>query len=382
LWCWGNIDVTNTSRVEKPSETPQRIGADTDWSRVAAGFVTALALKTDGSLWGWSWNAVLLGVGAQTRLTYRAPEPARIGTDRDWTQIAAGGGQYLALKGDGSLWAWGINESGEMGDGTTNYQLAPTPIGTDHDWTAITAGGGNSYGLKRDGTLWGWGFGNVGGWSGNDLSPRQIDSVGNVVAISAHEMFLLALRSDGTLWICGPNSHGAASAYVRSPARNLVQIGKAADWTEVYAGNQCFFARKRSGSWWVCGHCMSAPRGAPTQWSPVLLASPRRLPLRFEAWALAPGYGDAALLTRDGTLWTLSISPDVSKFALGLAKLKRVADQALAFLPHHPQPFNLKEFRVDVTPRKLWELPAEVRLRTAARKPSQPRSAETASQVK
>lgn len=380
LWCWGSTDSNKPGLVERPTETPQRIGTDADWCRVAASHSDALALKTDGSLWGWGWNG--FGAATQARSTERVTRPTRIGTDTDWTQIAAGAGHCLALKSDGSLWAWGQNDRGQVGDGTTSNQFAVTRIGPDHDWMTIAAGDFNSYALKRDGRLWGWGVGDVMGRIADDLSPREIDSVGNVVAISANEFILLALRSDGTMWICGPNAHVTASAYVRAPARNLVQIGKAADWKEVYAGSRFFFAHKRNGSWWVCGLCMSPPRGAPVEWSSPYLASPRRLPLRFEPWALAPGYGDAFLLTWDGSLWTLSVRPDASKFVLGLARFKMLADQALALLPRHPQPFNLKEFRLDPTPRKLWELPADVRLRAAVQNPSQPRSADPGAPAK
>jgi hypothetical protein len=198
------------------------------------------------------------------------------------------------------------------------------------------------------------------------------------VAISANDYFLLALRSDGTLWICGDNASSAASASVSGSARALVQIGKAADWKEVYAGRRFFFARNRNGSWWVCGHCKSPPLGAPPLWSSPLLASPRRLPLRFEPWVLAPGFGDALLLTRDGTLWNLSVGPDVSKFALRLARLKTLVNRTLAFLQRHPQPFNLKEFRIAPTVRKLWELPPEVRPQSATQDRRQPGSADTA----
>jgi len=259
-----------------------------------------------------------------------------------------------------------------VGDGTTSNQFAVTRIGPDHDWSAIAAGDFNSFALKLDGTLWGWGIAHVSGRSADDLSPQLIDSVGNVVAISANDYFLLALRVDGTLWICGANASSAASAYVGDYASTLVQIGKAADWKEVYAGRRFFFARKRNGSWWVCGQCKSPPRGAPPLWSSPRLASPRRLPLRFEPWALAPGFGDALLLTRDGALWNLSVGSDVSKSAMRLARLKELVNQTLASLPGHRQPFDLKEFRLAPTVRKFWELPREVRPQGAVQQEHQP----------
>ena len=379
LWCWGSTDSHDPGLVEEPNQTPQRIGTDADWCWVAGSHSDALALKTDGSLWGWGWNG--FGAATQARSRERVTRPTRIGTDTDWTQIAAGAGHCLALKSDGSLWAWGQNDHGQVGDGTTSNQFAVTRIGLDHDWTAIAAGDFNSFALKRDGRVWGWGVGDVMGRIADDLSPREIDSAGKVVAISANDYFLLALRSDGTLWICGANAHVTASAYVSAPARKLVQIGKAADWKEVYAGQRFFIARKRNGSWWVCGACQSPPRGAPVEWSSACLASPRRLPLRFEPWALAPRLGSAFLLTRDGTLWALSIRPDASKFALGLVRLKTLGNQALAFLPGHPQPFDPNEFRLAPTRRKLWELPADVRFRAAVQNPSHPRGPDARAQT-
>lgn len=143
LWCWGSTDSHNTGLVKEPTETPQRIGTDTDWCRVAGSHAHALALKTDGSLWGWGWN----GSGAATlaRRRERVTVPTRIGTDTDWTEIAAGAGHCLGLKRDGSLWAWGQNGHGQVGDGTTSNQFVVTRIGLDHDWSTIAAGAFSSY---------------------------------------------------------------------------------------------------------------------------------------------------------------------------------------------------------------------------------------------
>ena len=338
LWCWGRA---KSGLVEEPSGTPQRIGSADDWCRIAASPSHAVALKTDGSLWCWGW-----GPASQAHWRERVAEPTRMGTDTNRTQIAAGAGHCLALKRDGSLWAWGQNDHGAVGDGTTNAQFVSTRIGPDHDWGVIAAGAASSFALKQDGTLWGWGY--KMGRSGDELSPSQIDSTGNISAISAKDYCLLALRSDGTLWICGPNAHVTASAYVKAPTRTLVQVGNDKDWKETYAGIRFFLARKRNGSWWVCGSFRNAPDNRP-------LASPRRLPLSLEPWSLAPCFGGALLLTKDGAIWTLSIGPDTSKFAVGVTKLKLLSNQLLGVLPGHPQPFNPKEFRIDPSLRRQWQ---------------------------
>jgi hypothetical protein len=376
LWCWGAANSPYTRMVERLSETPQRVGTETDWCRVAAGTPSGLALKRDGSLWGWGWTNDRVATHSES--AYSAPGPTRIGTDSDWTEIAAGGGHCLALKRDGSLWSWGHNDHGQVGDGTIFSLVAPARIGNDHDWTAIAAGDFNSFALKRDGTLWGWGVAQDMPGGGDDLSPRRIDAAGDIVAISANDFFLLALRADGTLWICGANAPSTASAYAKAGTKALAQIGKAADWKDMYAGGRCFFARKRNGSWWVCGQCKSSTRGTPPLWSPPRLAAPRRLPLRFEPWALAPGFGDALMLTRDGTLWNLSVGPDVSKFAIKLAKLKMLVNRVFAYLLGRRQPFDPKEFSIVPTVRKLWELPPEVRPRAATQDGRQPGNADAA----
>src|SRR5438876_489024 len=232
--------------------------------------------------------------GPQAHGKERVTEPTRIGQDTNWAQITVGAGHCLALKSDGSLWAWGLNDHGQVGDGSTNNQFTATQIGSDHDWAEIAAGAFSSFAVKKSGALWGWGC--LVSQNPNVLFPEQINGGSNVVAISANDYCLFALRSDGTLWICGPNAPATASAYASAGTNTLMQIGKDRDWKDVYAGTRFFFARKRNGSWWVCG-ALRSTSGNPS------LAAPKRLPLSFDPWSLAPGFGDALLLTKDGALW-------------------------------------------------------------------------------
>jgi alpha-tubulin suppressor-like RCC1 family protein len=83
--------------------------------------------------------------------------PDRIGSETNWSQISTSFGHNLALKNDGSLWGWGDNGQGQLGDGTTNDMSVPTMIGTDRDWRAISADNQCSFALKSNGTLWGLG---------------------------------------------------------------------------------------------------------------------------------------------------------------------------------------------------------------------------------
>jgi len=355
LWCWtGTNEVIRTGLIEDLTVAPQRIGSASDWQALAASYAHALAIKADGSLWGW---------GVLPSLEQHLSTPTRIGTDCDWAQVAVGVRHCLALKNDGSLWSWGRNDHGQVGNGTLLNQPAPVRIGPDNDWKTIACAHQNSFALKQDGTVFGWGY-SPGQGSGDDLSPRAIDFGGKVLSISANDYLLLALRSDGTMWIYGANAASTAASYLNSfhgSARTGWRVGNDKDWGEVYAGTRFFFARKRDGSWWVCGECEGIPTNVDLPefawFNRPQLGSPKRFPLRFEAWAIAPGLGSALVLTKDGALWTFDIRPEVNRLASMEAKLKARLNRIVGALPGHAQPFNLKRFRINPHPHRLWQLP-------------------------
>jgi alpha-tubulin suppressor-like RCC1 family protein len=97
------------------------------WTRIAAGENHSMALTSDGTLWTWGHNlGGQLGDGTDKNIR---PSPVRIGTALDWSGMVGGTFHTIALKTDGSFWAWGFNGFGQLGDGTTTTRLSPTPIG-------------------------------------------------------------------------------------------------------------------------------------------------------------------------------------------------------------------------------------------------------------
>ncbi len=166
--------------------------------RLAAGADHSLLIGSDGSLWAWGSNSSgQLGDGTTTARTTPTPILTGVAT------LAAGSYHTLALKTDGSLWAWGYNYYGQLGDGTTTNRSTPTQVLTGV--AAIAAGGDHTLALKTDGSLWAWGangYGQLGdGTTTNRSTPKQV--LTGVAAIAAGGDHTLALKTDGSLWAWG-----------------------------------------------------------------------------------------------------------------------------------------------------------------------------------
>jgi alpha-tubulin suppressor-like RCC1 family protein len=182
----------------------------TNVTAIAAGEYHSLLLKSDGSLWVMGWNEFgQLGDRNDSRPDAAIPEKI---VATNVTAIAAGWNHSLFLKNDGSLWAMGNNAFGQLGDGTLNStgtnspeQIVPNGV------TAIAAGRGHSLFLKSDGSLWAMGDNDAGQlgdgtWDGH-ITPEKIVAT-NVMAIAAGEFHSLFLKSDGSLWGMGYNYDG------------------------------------------------------------------------------------------------------------------------------------------------------------------------------
>jgi alpha-tubulin suppressor-like RCC1 family protein len=213
LWAWGsNIHGQLGDGTTISKKSPVRIGSDNHWASISTGYyhtAYSLALKTDGTLWGWGANDYgVLGDGTTVKKT----SPVQIGRDKDWTFVGVWCSHSLALKSDGTLWGWGLNLTGQLGDGTTVNKLSPVQIGTDKDWVSVAVGFAHSVALKSNGTLWAWGRNQSGqlgdGTTENKQSPVQIGTGKDWVLIAAGGSHSIALKSNGTLWAWGANNDG------------------------------------------------------------------------------------------------------------------------------------------------------------------------------
>jgi hypothetical protein len=182
---------------------PKQIGSG--YMAIAAGGNYTIALKSDGSLWAWGYNGFgQLGDGTTTT---SQQVPKQIGSG--YMAISAGDYAHtIALKSDGSLWAWGNNSFGQLGDDTTIDSHVPKQIGSGY--MAIAAGGNYTIALKSDNSLWTWGNNSLGqlgdGTTINSHVPKQI-GIG-YMAISAGYTHNIAIKTGGSLWAWGFNTNG------------------------------------------------------------------------------------------------------------------------------------------------------------------------------
>ena len=217
VWAWGSNgygqlgDPTTKQRL-----VPVQVTGVDGVTSVAAGVFHSLALKSDGTVWAWGFNNY--GQLGDNTTTVR-PVPVQVTGLTGVRSVAAGIFHSLALKSDGTVWAWGDNYFGQLGDNTTTQRQTPVRVkgvggvGTLTSITAISAGNVNGLALKSDGTVWAWGDNYNGQLGDNTFTPRltpvQVKGVGGVETLTGVSSIAsgvsgsLARKTDGTVWAWG-----------------------------------------------------------------------------------------------------------------------------------------------------------------------------------
>ncbi len=239
VWAWGaNFrgqlgDGTGVDRL-----TPVRVGGLTGVTQIAAGTGnTAVALRSDGTVWAWGEN-VIGQIGDGTTTNRFSPVPvAGLTSVR---QISTYGYSSLAVRTDGTVWAWGDNESGQLGDGTTTDRRTPVPV-PGLSGVRQAAVNGHSVAVLTDGTVRGWGAndrGQLGNGTvgGNQLTPVVLPGLTGITQVSAGSYHALALSADGTVMGWGWNPRGEVGDGTHTDRPAPVPVPYLTNVTSISAG--------------------------------------------------------------------------------------------------------------------------------------------------
>ncbi|NMO13423.1 hypothetical protein HPC49_08670 [Pyxidicoccus fallax] len=274
-----------------------------DEALFSAGEFHAVSLRPDGTLLAWGRNGWgELGDGTATRRDVPVPVPGLTGV----VAIAAGAYHTVALKQDGTVWTWGLNEWGQLGIGETapDTRLVPTQVQGLSEVTAIDAGRHHSVALRRDGTVWAWGHntsGELGDWSTvHRFRPVQVKGLSNVVSVVAGSIHTVALRRDGSVWAWGFNGNGQLGDETFEsrpvPAQVLGMTGVAS----VTSRGDHTVALKRDGTVWAWGRNDLGQLGDGTTFDSP---EPVQVSVPGGAVGVFGGGNHTMALARDGTVW-------------------------------------------------------------------------------
>ncbi|MGH9280258.1 MAG: RHS repeat-associated core domain-containing protein [Acidimicrobiales bacterium] len=267
----------------------------------SVGWYHSLASRTDGTVWAWGHNAYgQVGDGT----TAQRNSPVAVPGLADVVAVAGAAYQSAALLGDGTVWAWGGNWAGQLGDGTTVERHAPVQVQGLSGVRAIAAGSSHFLALKDDGTVWAWGYnanGQLGDGTTQDRNaPVAVLGLSGVVAIAGGYAHSVALRADGTVWAWGHNGFGQLGDNTTTERRTPVQVQQLSGVRAIASGYFHVLAAKADGgSVWAWGYNAYGQLGNNTtadQRLPVLVAG-----LSGVSSVAANGYSSAALRS-DGTV--------------------------------------------------------------------------------
>jgi alpha-tubulin suppressor-like RCC1 family protein len=324
LWTWGRNNtgqLGDNSTIAKSSPV-QIVGGGTTWKQISAGWnqqqsaVTSngacLAIKTDGTLWAWGRNSYGQ-LGDNTIISKSSPVQT-VAAGFNWKQVSIQLGHAVAVKTDGTLWTWGLGTSGQLGNNLLSNVSSPIQTGQGGtSWNSVSAGSYSSSAIKTDGTLWTWGknnYGQLGNESTSNVSSpiqtvasgtnwKQVSMAGPGFGGSAGPAMTAAIKTDGTLWVWGNNNYGQLGDNTTISKSSPIQtISAGTNWKQVSAGYLFTAAIKIDGTLWTWGNNGTPTLGATGQLgdnTTIAKSSPVQTVASGTNWSqCSAGYGLAA----------------------------------------------------------------------------------------
>jgi alpha-tubulin suppressor-like RCC1 family protein len=270
-WAWG---LNATGQLGNETTTAQSspvsiVGGFTDWTQLSGGFKHSLGLRANGTLWAWGYN--FLGELGDNTIVDKSSPVSVVGGFTDWVQVSSGSHHGIALRGNGTAWGWGENAFGRLGDNTTVDKSSPVSVvGGFADWIQLSAGSIHSLGVRANGTAWGWGN-NASGRLGDTTTTAQSSPVSVVggfadwIQLSAGGSHSLGLRANGTAWAWGFNGSGMLGDNTTVSKTSPVSVvGGFTDWVQLDAGQVHSVGLRANGTAWAWGSNASGALGDNT----------------------------------------------------------------------------------------------------------------------
>jgi len=333
LWRWGLPGGYQFSRTN----LPEQLDTNRIWVQASAANGNCVGVTTDGSFWSWGidFGAPLV---SSTPFGNWISAPKRLGTEHDWVRATSGGEHTLLLRQDGTIWAWGHDSEGQLGNGlgpeetnlirVLSFRLPHVrtnlvQVGTNADWTAVSAEPSYTLALRADGTLWMWGRIQrlLNGQPGGVFPiPTQVCRETNWLALQWDGSGIqgLALDRDGGLW-CLFNSQPQPSADAASVCDLFASNCVPGRFAFVYPGGLCQL--HPDGTLWEAKMDFSHPPNYK------LLNQWRRLGKRSDWIGLWGGMGTAYGVTADGTVWTWGCAFGQEGITSGASKMHALENQ-------------------------------------------------------
>jgi alpha-tubulin suppressor-like RCC1 family protein len=299
---------------------------------VSAGANHTLALRRDGTLRAWGANFTgELGDGNSGTLS---ADPVAVTALTEVTAIAAGAGHSVALRQDGTIWTWGANFMGQLGDGSTINRPVPGRVPELPGSVAIAAGDIHTAAVDDQRTVWTWGGNFVGqigdGSNMQRLSPYRVPSLEAIKSVAAGPNQTLALSQDGAVWQWG--QRGNTQYAMPTPVPDLTHV------RQIAAGDNHAAALRDDGLVWTWGSNYAGQLGVDK--SNAVRNDPAPVEGLTDVIQVTAGNGYTAALRSDGTVWTWG---DNSVGQLGGKAVGRVYHPVPVVAPEGTgmDPFNL-----------------------------------------
>jgi alpha-tubulin suppressor-like RCC1 family protein len=235
VWAWGFNNYGQLGDGTKTNRFPPiKVQGISNIIAISAGYGNSLALASDGTVWAWGYNSFgQLGVNSTQDQLF----PVKISGLSNVKSIYAGSSYFsMAIKMDGTVWAWGVNYYGQLGDGTKTNRLSPVQVSGLTNVVQIVAGNGQAFALKEDGSVWGWGYSHdaypIGtGEKSIYLTPVKISHLNGIIAIATvgyHPYASISLALDNTkrIWAWGLNNLGQVGDGTTNPRLTPVLINR------------------------------------------------------------------------------------------------------------------------------------------------------------